>query len=208
MNESVLARYWRAYGGVKALFSSGYLYAAFFLSAAMAPAWMNNPWHETVLSVMPNVLGFSLGGYALLVAIGDENFRSLISGEDEDGEPSPYMEVNAAFVHFILMQLASIICALFSSAYYFKLDPNGRAAEVVNDLCIPFDKLVLAGNYLGHTVFIYALLTAVAATLAILRVSSWYDHMHTDRIKKEKEHNNQVNKDADLAPIKRTPKSN
>lgn len=196
MNESVLARYWRSYGGARALFSSGYLYSAFFLSAAMAPAWINNPWHETVLSVMPNVLGFSLGGYALLVAIGDESFRSLISGEDEDGEPSPYMEVNAAFVHFILMQLASVICALFSSAYYFKLDPNGRVAGVINDLCIPLDKLVLVGNFLGYSVFIYALLTAIAATLAILRVSSWYDLMHTDRIKKEKQRSNQVSKDA------------
>lgn len=199
MNDGILVRYWRTYGGFAALFSSAYFYIAIILSALMAPAWIGNPWHEIVLSVMPNVLGFSLGGYALLVAIGDENFRALISGEDEEGEASPYMEVNAAFVHFIMMQLLSLICALFSSAYYFKLDQNGKVAEVVNELGIPLEELVLMGNFIGYTMFIYALLTAVAATLSIFRVSSWYDHMHTERIKSEREenqHNKQVNKDA------------
>jgi len=189
MNKNILKRYWEAYGGLKALFGSPYLYAAFILSAAMAPAWINNPWHEIVLSVMPNVLGFSLGGYALLVAIGDDRFRALISGEHEEGEPSPYMEVNAAFVHFIFMQLFSLMCALFSSAYYFKIDKTGWVTQKLENLNIPLEELVIAGNYIGYTIFIYALLTAIAATLAILRVSSWYDHMHTERIKAKKEAN-------------------
>ncbi len=189
MNKGILGRYWSAYGGFRALFTSAYLYVAIILSAAMAPAWLNNPWHEIVLSVMPNLLGFSLGGYALLIAVGDESFRALISGEDEDGETSPYMEVNASFVHFILMQLMSLILALFAYAYYFELDKNGVVYKYIIEYEIPLMQIAAVGNYIGFTFFIYALLTSIAATLSILRVSSWYDKMHTERIKQEQSEN-------------------
>lgn len=185
VDEGILSRYWKAYGGFKALFSSAYLYFAIVLSILMAPAWLNNPWHELVLSIMPSVLGFSLGGYALLIAVGDESFRALISGEDEDGEPSPYMEVNAAFVHFILMQILSLIFGLFANAYYFKLEESPVLYQYISELNFPIGAIILIGNFIGYTTFIYALLLAVAATLAILRMSSWYDHMHTE-IKKQK----------------------
>ena len=180
MNDSVFKRYWAAYGGFKALFASNYFYAAIVITALMFPAWVDKPWHDLVLAIMPNLLGFSLGGYALLIAIGDENFRSLISGvdEDEDGEHSPYMEVNSTFVHFILMQLISLVYALFSSAYYFTLDPNGKMGQLIANYNFPLDEVVLVGRFCGFTLFIYALLTALAATLAIFRVSSWYDEMH------------------------------
>lgn len=186
MNEGIISRYWTAYGGFKALFTSAYLYIALALSVLMAPAWLYNPWHEIVLSVIPSVLGFSLGGYALLVAVGDEDFRALISGEDEDGEPSPYMEVNAAFVHFILMQILSLIFALFANAYYFKLEDNLALYQFITEINFPIGTIIFVGNFIGYSIFIYALLLAVAATLAILRVSSWYDHMHTERLKQER----------------------
>lgn len=186
MNEGIISRYWTAYGGFKALFTSPYLYTALALSGLMAPAWLYNPWHEIVLSVIPSVLGFSLGGYALLIAVGDEDFRALISGEDEDGEPSPYMEVNAAFVHFILMLLLSLIFALFANAYYFKLEDNLALYQFITEINFPIGTIIFLGNFIGYSVFIYALLLAVAATLAILRVSSWYDHMHTERLKTER----------------------
>ena len=148
----------------------------------MFPAWVDKPWHELVLTIMPSLLGFSLGGYALLIAIGDESFRSLISGVDEDGEQSPYMEVNSTFVHFIIMQLVSLVYALFSFAYYFKLDPDGPIGKLVIEYNFPLNEVVFVGRFIGFTLFIYALLTALAATFAIFQVSSWYDKMHTENL--------------------------
>ncbi len=177
-NKGIISRYWSAYGGFSALFSSAYFYLAIALSAFMFPAWLNNPWHELVLSVIPNILGFSLGGYALLVAIGDESFRALISGE-VDGETSPYMEINASFVHFILMQFFSLMCALISSAYYFELNRSSFVYKFIQESELSLNTIVNTLNYFGYTIFIYALLTAVAATLSILRVSSWYDKFQT-----------------------------
>ncbi|APE03101.1 hypothetical protein BM526_15345 [Alteromonas mediterranea] len=128
---------------------------------------------------MPNLLGFSLGGYAMWIAIGDDNFRKLISGEDEDGEPSPYMEVNAAFVHFIILQILSMVLALIAKSYYFTLSPNHYLIEKFGDYLVIAS---LVGYGISYFIFIYALLSALAATLALLRVSSWYD-MHQTRQK-------------------------
>jgi hypothetical protein len=171
MSKSILAKYWKAYGGYKALIISPYLRCAFVLTLLLFPLWTKPDWWNDVLSIIPSLLGFSLGGYAMWMAIGDDNFRKLISGEDEEGETSPYMEVNAAFVHFILLQMLSIILALFAKAYYFHIPLNHWFANYI--------WLGLIYNFFAYLVFVYALLSAIAATLALLNVSSWYDMQQT-----------------------------
>ncbi|QYK02416.1 hypothetical protein [Shewanella psychrotolerans] len=142
---------------------------------------------------MPNLLGFSLGGFAMWIAVGDDNFRKLISGEDGDGEPSPYMEVNAAFVHFVVLQMLAIFCSLFAKAYYFPL-PQGHWILVM--FGESFFWLCLLGNFISYIIFIYALLSAVAATFALLHVTSWYDAARTDELAaKPKEETNVSNND-------------
>lgn len=178
MRENIISRYWKAYGGFRALITSPYLWVSVFISLALYPHWSQPNWWDDVLSIMPNLLGFSLGGYAMWIAIGDDDFRQLISGEDEDGEASPYMEMNAAFVHFIFLQLISIILALFAKAYYFELHEENWILEILGSW---FTYICLAGYYFAYLVFIYAILSALAATLSLLRVSSWYDIHQTNK---------------------------
>ena len=64
------------------------------------------------------------------------------------------MEVNAAFIHFLLVQVISLISSLLGSAWELKY------------------KIV---GFLGFTIFLYALTTLVAACMAIFRVATWYD---------------------------------
>ncbi len=197
MNDGILRRYWRGYGGLKALITSPYLWLSLGISGFLFPHWSSPNWWDDVLSIMPNLLGFSLGGYAMWIAIGDDNFRKLISGEDEDGEPSPYMEVNAAFVHFIILQILSMILALTAKSYYFTLSPKHWLIENFGDYLVIAS---LIGYGISYFIFIYALLSAVAATLALLRVSSWYD-MHQTHQKSigsnSKEPKNCCSKDKD-----------
>lgn len=181
MNDGLLLRYWKAYGGFRALIKSPYLLLSVIISALLYPHWSEPMWWDDVLSIMPNLLGFSLGGYAMWIAIGDDDFRQLISGEDADGKTSPYMEMNAAFVHFILLQLLSIILALITKAYYFPLPQGHYILEFLGGY---FSYVCIAGYFLAYLVFIYALLSAFAATLALLRVSSWYDMHQTEKSKK------------------------
>lgn len=169
----VISRYWKSYGGFKALFTSGYFYASLVITILLFPHWLNGEWWKLVLSIMPNVLGFSLGGYAMFLAIGDEKFREFISGPEDDGEPSPFMEVGSAFVHFIILQILAIFMAIFADAYNFSLPAE---CVLVREYYEYLRVLVVVGSFLGYFVFIYALLSALSATFALLRVSSWYDH--------------------------------
>ncbi|WP_339776977.1 hypothetical protein [uncultured Methylophaga sp.] len=187
--REILLRYWSIYGGWKAIFKSGYFWIAFVLSLAMYSQWAcTNGWWEDILSIMPNMLGFSLGGYAMWLAIGDDDFRALISGQDEDGSPSPYMQVNAAFVHFIMLQIISIIGALLVQAFY---KPIVEEFSMATKLCeIAVGSYLLAIWYwFTYLIFIYAIMSAMAATFSLLRVSSWYDIHQTEKMKKKNDRN-------------------
>ncbi len=164
-------RYWGAYGGIRALTLSPYLHASIVLTALMYPAWLVPGWWDTVISVVPGIIGFSLGGYAIWLALGDSEFRSTISGEGEDGTPSPYMAVNSAFVHFILVQILALVVALVFQAQLNSAQYMTQTAKALSSV--------------GYGLFIYSVLCAVAATFAVLRVASWFDIHQTNKRKKE-----------------------
>lgn len=175
--SNILKRYWKAYGGFGAIFSSYYFYSAILITGLLYPAWTQSGWWETVLSVMPNLLGFTLGGFAMWVAIGDENFKATISGSKSSDEPSPFMVVNATFAHFIFLQIFSILLALVNKAYNIQL-PNGH---FLIEFWGEHLKLATTAFYgLGYFTFIYALLSSLASVVALFSVSSWYDDYQGD----------------------------
>jgi hypothetical protein len=148
-------RYWAAYGGMRALASSPYLHVSAVLAALLYPLWHDRfTWCDTSIAVTPSVLGFSLGGYAIILDCGDENFRRAISGTDEDGKPSPFMNANASFIHFILVSTVSVIYAVLNKAW----EPPSNIL-----------------SYLGALLFVYSVATALATAFAVYHVASWYD---------------------------------
>lgn len=80
----------------------------------------------------------------------------LIAGpdDDENGEPSPFMMINATFLHFIIIQVLGLIFSIISFAWDFK---TGTIA------------------FIGSLLFLYAITSSLAAALAILKISAWYD---------------------------------
>ncbi|UJB30299.1 hypothetical protein [Chromobacterium sp. Beijing] len=172
--KAVLQDYWKAYGGLKAVTHSPYFWLSVVLLVLTAHFWLTSPWWEQVLSVMPNVLGFTLGGFAIFLGFGDERFKELISGQEEgeDG-PSPYMEVSATFLHFVLIQLTTLLMAIVVKATSF--DPPGHWK-----ICLaPLATLRFMADMLGYWLFLYGLCITAAAAIAIFRVSSWYDALQS-----------------------------
>jgi hypothetical protein len=163
----IFSRYWRAYGGSLALFSSPYLHISALLAGLMFPFWAKEFWWDTARSILPSVLGFTLAGFTIWLGFGDEKFRVLISRAKPD-QTSPFMGVSAAFAHFVVIQVLALMAALWAKAMNFPLPSDCWLYDYIYFIAIP-------GQYIGFLLFIYALMMALAATLGVFRAASWYD---------------------------------
>lgn len=169
-NFRLLLLVWRISAGLKGVVLSLEFVIAVITWAVCYEFWMKNPWWDQVLSVMPNVLGFTLGGFAIFLGFGDERFKNMLAGDEPgDSGGSPYISVAASFVLFVVFQLASIICAIVAKALHFPTPPSLKEWHRV----IAVGELI--GSGIGYFLFLLALLLALRATFRIFRLARWYD---------------------------------
>lgn len=170
----ILDRYWKAYGGVKALITSGYFHLSILLLALTFPFWLHQAWWNQPISIIPNLLGFSLGGLAMLISFGDEEFKRIIAQKSENSKVSAYVSLVASFVHFILLQLLALLYAVVRNALNFEYSwPSALTAAIkVATACF---------SGLGYLIFLYSLTSMIAAVFAIFRVTGWYELFKNNR---------------------------
>lgn len=164
----LFGRYWRAYGGNSALLYSPYLHVAAVLTGLLWPAWTAHRWWETTLQVVPSILGFTLAGFTIWLGFGDEKFQRLLAKRPKGKNTSAYIGVSAAFVHFIVVQLLAIVAALVGEATDFPLAGSSLLRPMM---------MILApiGHFFGYLLFVYSLMTALAATLGVFRTAGWFE---------------------------------
>lgn len=176
---NIVGLYWKIYGGWRALIFSPYFHAALALTLLLSHFWTREPWWDVSLSVLPNIIGFALGGYAIWLGFGDEKFRNLISENDDPSGYSPYLMVSASFAHFIIVQLVALCAALIAKATYFPITDIRWLCGLLTSVGLPVDffyETVAPFFYcIGFLLFVYALMTAISATLAVFRVAYWFD---------------------------------
>ncbi len=167
---TIIRRYWQAYGGTRALIRSPYLHAALVLLVATYKFWSGPLWWDQVIGVVPNLLGFTLGGFAMFLGFGDEKFRALLAEPDDDDPdaPSLYVTLCSTFVHFVTVQLFALVAAVVAKSWWFVVEWPSSIAGV-----LPW--LNLVGGGLGYGLFLYALTSVIAATLHIFRIATWYE---------------------------------
>lgn len=167
----IYGRYWQAYGGFAALARSFYLHAALVITTICANAWLTSGWWDQVTSILPNVLGFTLGGFAIFISFGDEKFRQLLAEPDDGDEDAPtaYVKLCSTFVHFILIQILALLFAIVAKAMYF---PWSNAPESFK-IALPWLNGVT--GFIGYALFIYSLTSALAATMHVFRIASMYE---------------------------------
>lgn len=140
--------YWEAYGGFSSLIKSKYLHASAVFVLIVPNTWMfkdiegKYAWTETALSITPSMLGFSLGAMAILIAVGQSTFLRL---SQKGGNKSLYMKAIAAFFHFMVVQITSILAAIFVGSWN-----------------------VLIFSLFGYLVFVYAIFCGLAAAAALV----------------------------------------
>lgn len=164
----VIRSYWEIYGGFKGLFTSPYFCTAILISIVGYPVWMNKDWWELPLSILPNMLGFSLAGYAIFLAFGNDGFRSFLS-KAKIGSSSAYVSLTTTFMHFVVLQVISLLLALtakFLSLTMVSLPP-----------CFAMALLVAQKSwwFLCFTLFLYSLTTSLASVVAIFRIVRMFD---------------------------------
>lgn len=168
--KEIFAEYWGAYGGGRALARSPYLHLALVLLAVTYHFWATDKWWTQVISVLPNLLGFTLGGFAVFLGFGDEKFRALLAEADEETphEASLYLKLCATFVHFILVQVLALLCAVVANASDF-VYPWSR------DMQAALVWARLLGGAVGYGIFLYALTSVLAATMHVFRIAVFYE---------------------------------
>lgn len=175
--RKIYKQYWTAYGGWKELVRSFYLLVALVLLPLTLPTWWTptwengqwSAWWDHSLSVLPNLLGFTLGGFAIFLGFGDEKFRQLLS-ESDDGEAIEeiaYVGLCATFVHFIVIQTLALLFAVVAKSWWFY-------AEWMAPLRAYLPFLNALGGAFGYGLFMYALTSVIAATMHVFRIAILY----------------------------------
>ncbi|WP_425907619.1 hypothetical protein [Nitrobacter sp. TKz-YC02] len=154
-SPSSLAVYWRVYGGFPKLVASKYFWGAIVLSLALYPAWWDQQNRAelggTIVSAIPNLLGFTVGAMAILLAFSTSRFFSVLT---ERGSPrSAYLNLASMFIHFIIVQTGALIVGVFLKFYS--------------------DYRVL--GWLAAFMLMYALLCAVATGLSLFGMAEIYN---------------------------------
>ncbi|MFQ1048432.1 hypothetical protein [Avibacterium paragallinarum] len=167
--KEIFQYYWSIYGGWKALSVSPYLHLAILLLALTHHYWSERGWWQQSLSILPNLLGFSLGGFAIFLGLGDEQFRAILAQKDKNEKNSPYTLVSSTFVHFILVQCLGIIFALLSKSMAYQ--PSWLSDEYM----AYFRYITPICWGIGYLFLLYAITSMMAVVMAIFRCTKLYE---------------------------------
>lgn len=168
----LLALYFRNYGGVRSVVRSPYAHVAIIIAVITFPIWTSPAWWDLPLSILPNLIGFTLSGYAVMMTLGNEKLRIELT-RPVSGRPSAFMAINATFFHFLLLQIMSMLIAIIAKSRPFS-SLFGSSATSYGYFELR-RLLTLICWAVGYTLFIYALTSALAATSAIFRVGRWLE---------------------------------
>ncbi|QVM83324.1 hypothetical protein [Novosphingobium decolorationis] len=108
--------YWSVYGGLHALFKSAYFWAAIATTSMCSSIWMSvdgkaDQWRNCVTSGVPSLLGFSLGGMAIMLSFSSGRFLDAIR---QNGKKDSYlMKMVASFFHLSIVLSFSLIAQIF-----------------------------------------------------------------------------------------------
>ena len=126
------------------------LWLAVLLALLCFPIWTKNDAAALTFSIVPNLLGFSIGAMAVVLAFPTSSIFEIIA---ENGrEDSYYLDLTSRFIHFIFVQVLALLIAVVAAAFSF----------------CPISFLALAS-------LIYAVMTAAMTALALFDVALFYN---------------------------------
>ncbi len=168
--KSIWIRYWEANGGWNAIASSNYARIALAFTALGSGFWLEPEWWELPLAVLPNLLGFSIGGAAILFGVIQPNVFKILRKKGVNSSASFMSRFTASFTHFVVVQASALLAAIIhKSAAFFvatktasgNLEFNGGGPTLV------FQGL----SGISWFLFIYAVMLTFATAMEVFRIS-------------------------------------
>ena len=164
----VLAFAWASSGGWRAMLRSFDFRLAVLVWAIASPFWLGPKWPDQVIAVLPNLLGFTLGGFAIFLGFGSDEFKGAIATPDE--RTSPYLSVSAAFMLFVSFQVAALLSAIVAAAMFSWPTPEALLPW------LPWIQIgAKVGGGLGYFLFCFSVALILRAAVRIFRLSRWYN---------------------------------
>lgn len=164
----IVNRLLSAYGGFSAFALSPYVHLSFLISIVFSFFGESIEIDTLTLQIIPSILGFSIGAYAIMFSAIGERILEIISRRDSDELHSPLSELSAAFGYYVLVQATAVILAAISMMFNFFeilviLIPGASDYQLT---------WIFLMEFLKSFVFIYSLLLSIALALEIFRVST------------------------------------
>lgn len=165
-----MSLYFRTYGGWSAVLTSPLFLFALILTGINYQSWIGEEWVGKVMELVPGLLGFSLGTYAILFGLVAGKLRDGLRARKIASGTSGLDEVNATFFHFVVVQLIALLWAmLFTGQVLTDLTPLlSENAEWALGLLRALHRI---GSFLGYLLLSYSIVLVLGAALAVFRLA-------------------------------------
>lgn len=165
-----LRRYFVAYGGWSAVFGSPLFLASVGIAAVSYGYWITPKWIDLSYMLIPSLLGFSLGTYAILFSLITNRMRKALKFVKSSSGVSYLEEINATFFHFIFVQIICIgYSFLFGGVDFYSIwTVISREFPVYGVL---FGLICVPMSFVGMVLLVYSLSLVLGAALAVYRLA-------------------------------------
>lgn len=160
-----LMKHFQNYGGVRGIIYSPFFIAALPVALVGYNKWESLSWIKDVQSLIPSMLGFSLGTYAIIFSIVSKRVKAAMQAITKKGV-SHFDRANSTFLHFIFTQ---VICLIYSFAFE-SID------YLISKTDFDFRPISLPLSAFGYFLLIYSILLMIASALAVYRIASIKDY--------------------------------
>jgi hypothetical protein len=153
---------------------------------------MEASWWDLPIAILPNLIGFTLGGYAILLAFGDKEFLAALVAPVDDAPQikSPFLEISATFMHYLLVEISSLLLAVIAKSRPFSSWENFLNIifhfQSYPSLMFIRRFFTYVLWFFGFSMFIYAICLSLASAAAIFRIAGWYQAMQQIKHNKSK----------------------
>lgn len=132
--------------------------------------WLDPKWIEKAESLIPSLLGFSLGTYAIIFSIVGGRIKGALRQVSAPHGVSYLEAINAVFFHFIFVQVTCLAWAfLYQGTWLIDLVNTAKLHAPWVKSVFPYAKFT--GSFIGCFLLIYSVLLMIAAAMAVYRLA-------------------------------------